>query len=542
MANFQSLPVELQQAIINSMEVPDMLRFAATSRDTFNLTYDTIYHAFSQKFPHSDLDIYVHKDKERVFISAVKALGYGSHTRIRPSKLEVSAEEAEANEMGPKDHIFFRSHYLDTAIADINEFRNCRGDTIQVISTIGPPMDVIFGFHSSCVMNVIGCDFAYCLYPRATIEYGVSIRRRGTDNNSFRARMKYTERGWMCLNRDTSMPSLDLRSVNRPIGDRFCWTIPIDYKVSTDNFAEYQTRRSKDKLTGHSWKLNFAWLSLPEFQQSYCVTDKVMYRLQPHMSTCSDAFTFIANHETGEEEVFEVHGVLSEVKLPPVPKNSRVRVNDLIQTVKIISIDGDEEFRKACVAIARLEDLLQQSTATTTKVPYGIKQGTASELVFVNRLLTPTHSACTEDVVTIPESYDPNHCLKDVLGENKFLYTRDSQVTFNKLQRDGHDNSRRISGIKPGIFRPGQIVSIGVSFRLVKSRQNDQMMFLSHLDSLTLLSWGVRKILDEQPRINQQRSLRKLPTKRRAFVITEEPKEKEKALETEELNDTMSVD
>ncbi len=151
------------------MEVPDMLRFAATSRDTFNLTYDTIYHAFSVRkalnrfFPGDqfqrireaqkktgalfsgsqgfggDLDVYIHKDKERVFISAVKALGYGSHTRIRPSKLEVSAEEAEANEMGPKDHIFFRSHYLDTAIADINEFRNCRGDTIQVISTIGPP-------------------------------------------------------------------------------------------------------------------------------------------------------------------------------------------------------------------------------------------------------------------------------------------------------------------------------------------------------------------------------------------------------------------
>ncbi len=146
-------------------------------------------------------------------------------------------------------------------------------------------------------MNVIGCDFAYCLYPCATIEYGVSIRRTGTDNNSFRARMKYAERGWMCLNRDTSMPSLDLRSVNQPIGDRFCWTIPIDYKVSTDNFAEYQTRRSKDKLTGHSWRLNFApkpdngfylvygWLLLPEFQQSYCVTDKVMYRLQTHMST-----------------------------------------------------------------------------------------------------------------------------------------------------------------------------------------------------------------------------------------------------------------
>lgn len=179
--------MELQQAIINSMEVPDMLHFAATSRDTFNLTYDTIYHAFSvrkalnhffpgdqfqrireaqkktgalfsgsqglrvfvqQKFPHSDLDVYVHKDKERVFISVVKALGYGSHTRIHPSKLEVSAKEAEANEMGPKDHIFFHSHYLDTAIADINEFRNCRGDMIQVISTIGPPMDVIFGFHS----------------------------------------------------------------------------------------------------------------------------------------------------------------------------------------------------------------------------------------------------------------------------------------------------------------------------------------------------------------------------------------------------------
>ncbi|SJL03660.1 uncharacterized protein ARMOST_07017 [Armillaria ostoyae] len=116
---------------------------------------------------------------------------------------------------------------------------------------------------------------------------------------------------------------------------------------------------------------------------NYTSTQSILESLEVDEGS-SDAFSFIANHETGEEEVFEVHSVLSEVKLPPVLKNSRVHVNDLIQTVKIISIDGDEEFRKACIAIAHFVDLLQQSTVTTTKVPYGIKQETASELVFVN--------------------------------------------------------------------------------------------------------------------------------------------------------------
>ncbi len=37
----------------------------------------------------------------------------------------------------------------------------------------------------------------------------------------------------------------------------------------------------------------------------------------------SDDFIFVANASTGEEEVFQLHGVVSETRLPPVLKGNR---------------------------------------------------------------------------------------------------------------------------------------------------------------------------------------------------------------------------
>ncbi len=37
----------------------------------------------------------------------------------------------------------------------------------------------------------------------------------------------------------------------------------------------------------------------------------------------SDDFAFVANANTGEEEVFQVHGILTETRLPPVLKGNQ---------------------------------------------------------------------------------------------------------------------------------------------------------------------------------------------------------------------------
>ncbi|PBK69308.1 hypothetical protein ARMSODRAFT_975057 [Armillaria solidipes] len=227
----------------------------------------------------------------------------------------------------------------------------------------------------------------------------------------------------------------------------------------------------------------------------------------------SDDFTFVANANTGEEEVFQLHGVLSETRLPPVLKGNRVSMTSLVQTVKLISIDDDEDFRIAGHAASRMLEFLQQSTGASVQAPYAVQHGIAREFTAVNWLLTPSHSAFPEDVIDLPSTYDPGQTLKSSIDEGKFAFTKDNQVAFNKLTLDEGNHLQRIMHIKPGTFRPGQIVNIGVSFRLIKSQNSSPMRFIAHLDS----------ILDDR-RFQKSAPTRGLPAKRRPF--NEKPKVK----------------
>ncbi|KAK0440475.1 uncharacterized protein EV420DRAFT_1485941 [Desarmillaria tabescens] len=135
----------------------------------------------------------------------------------------------------------------------------------------------------------------------------------------------------------------------------------------------------------------------------------------------SDDFVFITNANTGKEEVFQVHGVISEVHLPPVLK-------------------------------------------------------------------------ANQQVHSLPSSYDSSQTLEEYLSEGKFAFTKDNQVAFNKLSVNEDHQLCMIEHIKLGIFCPGQIVNVGVLLRLIKSTAPSPMCFISHLDSVSLISWGVRKL------------------------------------------------
>ncbi|KAK0466113.1 uncharacterized protein EV420DRAFT_1636718 [Desarmillaria tabescens] len=147
----------------------------------------------------------------------------------------------------------------------------------------------------------------------------------------------------------------------------------------------------------------------------------------------SDDFAFVANGETGEEEVFDVSGVISEARLPPVLKSHRVSMNELMQTVKLVGPEDDQDFHMAGYAMSHMIEFLQQSVGTPVQALYGIQHSTAREFTFTNRLLMPAHSAFPEDIVVLPSSYNPSETLQSAIGEGKFAYTKDNQVSYEKF-------------------------------------------------------------------------------------------------------------
>ncbi|PBL03894.1 hypothetical protein ARMGADRAFT_1022453 [Armillaria gallica] len=74
-----------------------------------------------------------------------------------------------------RTHLIAWSEYADKSIADVEEFRNGTGAIVQVISSYGPPLDVVLSFHSTCVINVVAHQYTYCLYPKAMLIANASI-------------------------------------------------------------------------------------------------------------------------------------------------------------------------------------------------------------------------------------------------------------------------------------------------------------------------------------------------------------------------------
>ncbi|KAJ3845634.1 hypothetical protein EV368DRAFT_6607, partial [Lentinula lateritia] len=46
---------------------------------------------------------------------------------------------------------------------------------VQLMATMGSPLTTILSFHSTCVMNILTHDAAYCLFPKLTLEHRASL-------------------------------------------------------------------------------------------------------------------------------------------------------------------------------------------------------------------------------------------------------------------------------------------------------------------------------------------------------------------------------
>lgn len=100
------------------------------------------------------------------------------------------------------------------------------GVVISSLATSSIPTTVL-----ACVMSVISCDTAYSLYPKATFEERTSwICGTNREPRTIAALNKYHRRGWIVA---PTFFDIEYRQdyhvgEERHIGDRYCWTIPLD--------------------------------------------------------------------------------------------------------------------------------------------------------------------------------------------------------------------------------------------------------------------------------------------------------------------------
>ncbi|TCD68642.1 hypothetical protein EIP91_010297 [Steccherinum ochraceum] len=146
-------------------------------------------------YPDSDLDLFVDKQSVMEVASWLVCNGYS----FVPSKDQLKDWEEAITLMKRLEDHNYDSRCIDGVFtfckpSPVDPTRQLK---VQCIVGIKAPMDVILRFHSTCVMNVIACDRAYSLYPRATVhEHRTLVPCSTPSPNQPAALEKYRERGF----------------------------------------------------------------------------------------------------------------------------------------------------------------------------------------------------------------------------------------------------------------------------------------------------------------------------------------------------------
>ena len=138
-------------------------------------------------------------------------------------------------------------------------------------------------------MNAISYKAAYCFFPRATFEE----RKGAICCNSRRPRQKvaldkYRDRGWDFSQNSREAPDPEFKSLfqlheTRWVGDKYCWTLPLDTKDVVDDTSKYLALgyeprsfsrvsiKDFDPFTFNGWTMTWANMK----QHYFLLTDQV---------------------------------------------------------------------------------------------------------------------------------------------------------------------------------------------------------------------------------------------------------------------------
>ncbi|KAI0323629.1 hypothetical protein GY45DRAFT_1264285, partial [Cubamyces sp. BRFM 1775] len=231
--------------------LPDPMSFRCLQARTGTLVSGSVALQFFDRtrYETSDLDIYVYLPFRREVGRWLLSQGF----EFTPSRHQ--EESFEAAVLPRRQSKGF--HYAMPGVAAIYTFHRhtLRASIkVQIIVAIRMPMEVILGFHSTCVMNAISYEKAYCLYPRATLEDRCSLLSWSSQGRAKRRAegiQKYSARGFRMLTLpdwDVHTPNRSFPSITRWFGDCHAWTISLSLNGITPPppYNVYTTPRLHD--------------------------------------------------------------------------------------------------------------------------------------------------------------------------------------------------------------------------------------------------------------------------------------------------------
>ncbi|KAL0953610.1 hypothetical protein HGRIS_004818 [Hohenbuehelia grisea] len=275
LAEFMHMNSPVMDPILDYLSPADIVHYSQTSVGSNEAVNGYIFRAFSLErtllpfFPSLDQYDSFRDLQERtgVLISGSTALSF--FERAPPytadSDLDLYVEQTYAHDVGSwlltqTDYKFAPGKYQDASfeknlnatispvsaakllavdsltvyhmrgVCGVFDFKADDGRKIQLIVAKRAPLDIILNFHSSVVMNIIGYEFAYCLFPKATLQQRISMICSTAGPHQQAARDKYTARGWRMI-----ASADELTYTERPcfedglryVGDPDCWAIPL---------------------------------------------------------------------------------------------------------------------------------------------------------------------------------------------------------------------------------------------------------------------------------------------------------------------------
>ncbi|RPD52517.1 hypothetical protein L227DRAFT_514713 [Lentinus tigrinus ALCF2SS1-6] len=288
--DYMELSFNINQRLARFFDDPRAFR-SLQARTGILISGSTALQFFDRSlYADSGLDLFVHKPHRREIGRWLLQSGY---TFVPESYQDPDFEITifDSISLSPDD-----LHALD-GIASMLTFvrRSATSDegctdrtrTIRLVIAENTPMDVILSTHSTCAMNVIAFDKAYCLFPRATLEARrslISSSSKGIYRSRGKALSKYIQRGF---NVAFSLPPGDQfsRMPLFPLGwrwldDEHTWVILLDTtgvgRPTTPNTLSSPLNHDPSVIC--NWQVLFKSTEGATMQYSVMKSDLLRYR------------------------------------------------------------------------------------------------------------------------------------------------------------------------------------------------------------------------------------------------------------------------
>ncbi|KAI8626896.1 hypothetical protein F5Y19DRAFT_487478 [Xylariaceae sp. FL1651] len=205
---------------------------------------------FAHEFwPESDLDINLRDGGENAgslakHLMEVEGYELASNQDIESSPYGTLGADGFSYRLGDISRIqtFIKGNESNSKNKTGNSSSVAAQQKVQLITTKNQPVQAILnGYYTSCIVNFISWNKAYCVFPRATLLFRETVPLTPPHDNNVELHKKYSRRGWRLRT--------EALYLYRPR------VIPM---MSTSTSAQpQQQKKTKPKYRGRFWPLGF---------------------------------------------------------------------------------------------------------------------------------------------------------------------------------------------------------------------------------------------------------------------------------------------